>query len=530
LVALTFSATVALAAGQAVQANRSAALEGRVVDASGQPVARAAVSLRDELARNVWPSSSAAAPSVLAGADGRFVFEGVRPGRYRLVAEKAGYVSQAYGARRGSTDGVFLDVSPGRVVSDINIAMTRLGAVSGRVLDEAGEPLRGSNVRVYRRGYSGGEATLVSVTATTTDAFGNYSISLAPDAYYLAAIPPRVAGSGSSPERYVTTYYPASTDAAAALPLDVSPGGTWPSIDIWLRKEKAVRVRGHIAGAPVPALLILTPRGQYTPQASQFVSPGEDGTFEFTDIAAGHYTLVAASNTRLTDVYGWMPVDVFDTDVDGIVLSTETTFELAGRVRLAGSNGERPVGGIRVVLTPEGLANAASSAISEADGSLVLEKVRSSHYSVAVGGLPTGVYLAGVGIGSSRTVAESIDVRGRGSAPLDIVLKSNPGVLSGTVQSPDGKDSPAVVTIVPRAPRRPGQQYLYKRVSTDDRGSFVVNDLPPSEYDVYAWESLEPGAEFVETILGKFKPKEVSVTEGSSQAIRLTLIPHDDLP
>jgi hypothetical protein len=493
------------------------------VDTSGQPVQRAIVTLSPE-GTVITPARRAiAGPSIQTDTSGAFVLDAVEPGRYRLIAEKTGYVTQAYGAKTGSVEGTILDLRYAANVADVTIAMAALGVVSGRVLDDQGEPLRASNVRVYRRGYSRGAATLVGVTATTSDQAGGFKLMVPPGRYYVAAIPPRHAGTAPPTERYVTTYYPNAIDSSATIPIEVSAGAVFPATDIWLAKSRVVTLRGRVVGDVVPQVVILTPRGQYTPQAAVTAEPDAQGVFA-VEAVAGRYTLVAASSTALAEVYGWTNVDVFDSDVDGVVVPTESLFTMRGSVRVIDGSRSAPATGVRVVLVPDEFPNAYSDARTDPDGALSLARLERTSYSLTLTGMPAGTYLAavrvaGTSVGPGHLYLATTPARGT----LEFDLEPNPGQVVGTVRTDDGKSTKAIVTLVPKTPR-PGDDYLYRRVTTDDTGQFVVDDVAPHEYEVYAWDALEPDAEFSTDFLKAFDGTSVTVREGSQTTVALTLL------
>ncbi len=84
-----------------------------------------------------------------AGRKGEFAFFGVPDGMYVLTAARAEYSPAAYGQRRPGGQG-----TPIQVTADSSLfaelRMARLGAISGRVLDENGVGISGVTVIAYR--------------------------------------------------------------------------------------------------------------------------------------------------------------------------------------------------------------------------------------------------------------------------------------------------------------------------------------------------------------------------------------------
>src|SRR5262245_5641103 len=80
-------------------------LEGSVVSSTGEPVRKANLRLQPNGPALNGPLQ---AYTESTDAEGKYVFEDVAPGRYTLNAEKAGFVTQRYGARTATGPGTIL--------------------------------------------------------------------------------------------------------------------------------------------------------------------------------------------------------------------------------------------------------------------------------------------------------------------------------------------------------------------------------------------------------------------------------------
>lgn len=116
---------------------RGARVAGRVVDASGAPVAGARVLYTGASDWNIQPDERL--DGQLTGADGAFVFEAVGAGSVRFVARHPDHAP-------GSSSIITLD---GKTPRDgVEIALPAGVTVSGRVVDTAGAPVASARVRV----------------------------------------------------------------------------------------------------------------------------------------------------------------------------------------------------------------------------------------------------------------------------------------------------------------------------------------------------------------------------------------------
>src|SRR5439155_26392523 len=91
---------------------------------------------------------------------GRYRVTGLAAGSYTISAAKSGFVDGAFGQRRWSGMGTPLDLTDGQQAVNIDIKLARGGVVTGRVLDEEGEPLARAMVTVLRQQYVRGEKQL----------------------------------------------------------------------------------------------------------------------------------------------------------------------------------------------------------------------------------------------------------------------------------------------------------------------------------------------------------------------------------
>ena len=93
-------------------------------------------------------------------------------------------------------------------------------------------------------------------------------------------------------------------------------------------------------------------------------------------------------------------------------------------------------------------------------------------------------------LGGQDVTASGFSVSG-GAWLLDVVLSSDGATLEGAVV--DSKDQPvsdAVVIALPSLENRKRRD-LFKKVSTDQRGHFVLRGIRPGEYTILAFDDLE---------------------------------------
>src|SRR5207302_7865487 len=150
----------------------------------------------------------------------------------------------------------------GQTVKAINFKLAPQGVITGKVLDEDGEPVANVQVRAQRSISRGGKKQWNVMANTNTSDIGEYRLpELQPGRYVVVTSPrnsngmnmgntPSMEPLPSTPEMtYAATFYPSTPDSSTAMPIDVGEGGEVRNIDIRLVKTRVFRVRGKVVGA-----------------------------------------------------------------------------------------------------------------------------------------------------------------------------------------------------------------------------------------------------------------------------------------
>ncbi len=331
------------AVGPAVGAG---SISGSVVSNTGSPVRRARVSLTGAELRG--------GRTVLTDDNGQFVFPALPPGRFTMMASKAGYVSNVYGARAPGRPGTPIQLAEGQNLERTVITLPRGGVITGVVLDDRGEPAPGTPVRAMRFVMRTGEKTLENAGQDTTDDRGMYRIyQLQPGDYLVMAVPRNVptlseaavtvelsdmldnlgtvsggrggvdafaAGSAAAEAAlreqlalasqqpqgaYAPVYYPGTTTAASAATITLGVSEERAGVDFQLRLVPTAQVTGTVLSATgvlpqgtqvalVPADQTLGPRMP----GMNITRVGQAGEFSFSNVTPGDYMVEARAVTR----------------------------------------------------------------------------------------------------------------------------------------------------------------------------------------------------------------------------------------
>lgn len=236
-------------------------------------------------------------------ADGSFRFEGLAPGRYGVRAEKTGYAMPGPGS--GAPPMVVLEAGrPG--VAPV-VLLQRGGVVAGRVLSPGGEPVLEARVTALRRGPGALAGRLMmGGPGVATNDLGEFRLhSLAPGDYYIQASPrfesPNVRNTPAT-TRIAPTFYPGTTDVAAAQTVTIAAGATLNGIEIGMLRAPTFSISGVVVDEderPVEnALIVLASdpaQGIFTFTPPSQTHAATDGSFALEGILSGSYRLSAAA-------------------------------------------------------------------------------------------------------------------------------------------------------------------------------------------------------------------------------------------
>jgi len=173
----------------------------------------------------------------VTGVDGAFRIEGVVPGRYRLFAERAGFLEVEKHHPR--SEGRILTLSAGQELKDLLVRLQASAVVVGRVTDEDGDPLPNAQVAVLRQRFVSGHSRFEQASAERTNDLGEYRITdLAAGSYFVSVSPPPNFKNLIETASGVSPVEPRDSAGAPDKPL--------PTSSNWNVPPKAVLVRRGI--------------------------------------------------------------------------------------------------------------------------------------------------------------------------------------------------------------------------------------------------------------------------------------------
>ncbi|QOY91535.1 carboxypeptidase-like regulatory domain-containing protein [Paludibaculum fermentans] len=517
---------------QSDPAEQVCTVEGTVVDArtqAGIPGVRVTAMMTLEGRDNLRSSGMGA----FTDSNGKFRLTKVKPGQYFLSAAKADFEP----TRRRPV--LLPALEAGRELKGVRVELQPLATLSGRVVNENGDPVSGATVELMARVSAFNRKSISSTGgAASTDDRGIFLIHRASPGHYLLSATHMESRNVIYPLRgggvsgYVRTFLPGVSDPEQARWLEVTPGSEQNGLEIQLRREPVYRVRGLAldeSGAPVPRFVVNV-------QSGLGIAPLQNrtfmnGQFEIEGLRPGQYSLMARSVTMGdSGQSARVALNLGQGDVDNLQIRLSPGMRLQCTAILEGA-GERKPDWQRVEVVPMFLAPLGPAADQRvkpaADGSFVLEIAGSGSMWFKVTGQPAaGTYLAEIRSGPENLLDREVDASSGLQSPMRFVFRTGSARLSGQVEDANGRPASAGASVLAfdaDAAKRSLGSAISASVKAD--GSFELAELPPSDYLVYATmeEELRPfGVTQAPEDLEQRATK-VRLPAGGTQAVRLKL-------
>jgi hypothetical protein len=293
-------------------------------------------------------------------------------------------------------------------------------------------------------------------------------------------------------------------------------------------------VSNDATGAPVAATITLTSEGdvastqKYEGRSSVSVPPArDDGAYLISGVPPGTYVVTASANVGGESLRYAQKVTLKAINSLNLLLSPGVSVN----GRIVTENGSAvDVRAARVVLEsidPD-LPSPAPAAV-DARGQFSAGRVGAGDYSIRMSGLTGDTYLKSASSDETDILVKPLRVDAASPMPIRITLGLDGGHLEGAVyDNADHLYEGAKVVLVPDAGRRKfPNQFLI--TESADGGRFSFSGIPPGEYKLFAWQSLESNAYMDPLFLDNYESLGVKATILPKSAVMASarLIPTD---
>ena len=280
----------------------------------------------------------------------------------------------------------------------------------------------------------------------------------------------------------------------------VDPGDEVSGINFDLQLVHGARVSGclqsegfatfqgvYVSLTPRDSGLIGYPMGNYGTSVKD-----KSGSFEIHGVPPGSYFLSANWSDGKRQYSGRTDVDVGSANLGGIILSLGSGIQLHGRFR-TDSDAKLDFARLNLWLQPQPSDNSpgAGGAQVKPDGTFVIENLYDGNYKLRVGGFPEEYYIKSAKLGGIDVLETGLNIsHSQVVGQLEIILTLEGGRVDGTVLEDQKPFGDALVVLVPDPPLR-NHQELYSLKSSDSLGRFSMLGLPPGDFKLFAWETVD---------------------------------------
>jgi hypothetical protein len=465
-------------------------IAGTVVNAKGGgPLARTRVTIMD--AKNRQNTQF-----IITADDGRFEFH-VPAGKFALQGSKRGFITAAYNQHDQFSTAIV--TGAGIATEDLTLRLSPNAVLTGRVIDEFGEPVRNAQVMVYRENRFSGISRISRWRGASTDDQGRYEITPLDEGTYFVsakatpwfAMHPISAreGTPNAPVQvdanldvaYPITYYGDTAEADQATPIPVR-GGDHLEADIHLNPVPALHLLFHMGeeGGPVAFPQLQRPSfdGVEDVETSgvQNVSPG---VYEMTGIAAGRYMV------RMPDSSGQLKEPTAanltsNQELDGS--SGNSTSKVKVRVEMAGEAAIPQ----QVEIWLRNSKGKVTGSEVDAKGEANFTDVIPDKYDVLAGSQNETYSVARIAWDRGETSGRNLDIPPGSSLSVSLTLTGGSATVDGFAKRNGKGVAGAMVVLIPKNPE--ANRDRFRRDQTDLDGSFTLFNVSPGPYTVIAIE------------------------------------------
>lgn len=269
--------------------------------------------------------------------EGKYRIENVTAGSYAVVPVALAYISDDIAGER------LLIVKPGETIENVDFALVRGGAITGKVVDSDGRPLVEEEVVAIPEKQQ--FASQMRYLGTGTDDRGVYRIfGLAPGRYKVAAGTESFAPYQRS--SFKRSYHPGVDDQAQAVFIEVEEGSETTNIDFTLggavsRYSASGRIIDSQIGQPMPNVHYHMTRyyDENSSASTHSNTPTNSrGEFRLENLSPGKYGIEVQDRTNGEWRAEELLFEVVDHDVTGLVIKTEKAASISGVVILEGAD------------------------------------------------------------------------------------------------------------------------------------------------------------------------------------------------
>jgi len=474
---------------------------------------------------------------------GHFSIATIRPGAYIPMPARSGFLFVP--AKPAETALPGITVKPGEHRTGWVVEMVPRAVLSGRVLDENGDPVQDIQVQAVAVGADSGPQMMVQVANLGTDDRGEFRIVGAPGKFYLQANParwgmdqpPEIRAGGSSEPVYGSTFYPSSLFKDRASVVEAIAGKETGGLDIRLHRQHGMAITGTVSGIPENGgALVFVQFGESAQRISggRTANTGADGKFSFAGVQPGFYHLYAIYMSGKTQMATrTVELQIQNSDSPTVDLALTPGIELAGTLVMEGDPPGRPQEKRGVRLEPAGQGGGfgmrRSGGEVDRDGAFHIENVAPAKFRVRVEPLPENAYVKTVDVDGAAQADGTVDFSAVRPSRIKVTVSRNGAQISGTVLDEKGERllTPMAMVLLVQDPKDL-QMEPANRVMPD--GKYTLHGVRPGKYRLFAVDFIRMVGDDTMETLRKLaeRGEEIEIKEGDRIGKDLRVLPKED--
>ena len=476
-------------------------------------------------------------------AQGAYEFKDLPAGRYTINVSKGSFVSLAYGQTRPLEPGKPLEVLEAQTIEKIDFALPRGSVITGRVVDEYGEPVADVQVMPMQNRFVQGRRRMTPTgrSASTNDVGEFRLFGLAPGQYYISATL-RNFTFGDSDERsgYAPTYYPGTANPSEAQRIKVDLGQTLSDLNIALVATRTSKVSGAVIdseGHPVTTGGVMAmPRGSggmfFGPAGNGMIRP--DGTFSLAGLAPGDYLLRANIGMPADGgpQFATAEISVNGDDVSGVRLVASKMIVATGRIVVQDAASAQslklPIRLMPAPVNPDDMMFGAGAGGTVKDDFTFELRVQPGRFRVMSGSPMPGWTIRAVRQNGVDVTDSGIEFMAGGDASgIEVEFTNRISDVSGVVTNSRGEPVKDYTVLIFSQDR---EQWIgntrYRSVARPDQdGRFQARALPPGRYYAVALDAVDVNESNDPEFLDQIRTKAItfSLNEAETKVLDLKI-------
>ncbi len=481
---------------QASGVNGSYKIAGIVVSgAGGGALARARVTIVDTRnPRNTqW---------MITAGDGLFEFNRLRAGKYTLQGARRGFIPTSYNQHQQFSTAIVTRAA--YETENLILRLVPIAMVSGKILDESGEPVHNAVVKLYGEDHNFGVSRISLFATASSDDRGYYDFwPVMPGTYYVSAAarpwyavhPPlaRSAGEGkpiqavdaSLDVSYLPTFFEDTTEADAATPVSIK-GGDHAQVDIHLWPAPSLHLLLHVPedgqnGFSYPTLQRRV-FDSVEPVEVEGAQPVSAGTYEIAGVPEGTY---------IVRLHGSAPGEAdqtieMDLTKDGQELDPSSG-EVLGSLNLSVKIlGEKELPQQLFVTLRDVHLRTVGFQVVDRNGEAHFDNIPAGKYAIVAGSPGKPYFVSQTSSSGTETKGNSFELSPGSSLSMSAVLIGGAARVEGFVERSGKAAAGVMVVLVPEDVE--SNIELFRRDQSDFDGSFNLPGVVPGSYTVIAIE------------------------------------------